>query len=264
MKDAAKSDGLALAECTLHLKCGQRSGDLLCRVSFDLNRNNVIVIETLESAAASFSAFGFDDSFYVSSPTISEPIECFVSSAPWDSNGELKIRLIPKQDYIFVNQSRPLARVVAGVVNLGHYEHNKGFISHQFRLSDCTWTIDFTPAHEPILQYPPLIQSSEYFFTHQIELKKTDGSFFSATDAREQLNVLCKFLSFCHGFWVSTALACGIDEEGAVAMEEWGIRRVSPWHRGMNWLDENNGHCMVEVCTAVHRADEGSGLVRDH
>lgn len=29
-------------------------------------------------------------------------------------------------------------------------------------------------------------------------------------------------------------------------MEEWGIRRVSPWHRGTNWLDENHGESIVE------------------
>jgi hypothetical protein len=247
MKSAAKSDGLTLAESILHLECGQRSGDYLCRVSFDLHRNDVIVIESLDSVASTFSTFGFDDSFFVSSPYIREPIECFVNSAPWDSNGGLKIKLMPKQDYIFVDQSHPLVRVYAGVVNLGHYGHRKPLIARQFTLTDSEWSIDFTPALELILQYPPEIQSAEYFFTHQIELRKTDGSSFSAIEARDELTLLCEFLSFCHGFWVSTALTYGIDEEGIVAMEEWGIHRVSPWHRGTNWLDENYGNCMVEL-----------------
>jgi hypothetical protein len=137
--------------------------------------------------------------------------------------------------------------VTAGVVNLGHYGHKRPLVARQFTLTDCEWSIDFTPALELILQYPPEIQSTEYFFTHQIELRKTDGSSFSAVEAREELNLLCEFLSFCHGFWVSTSLTYGIDEEGVVAMEEWGIRQVGPWHRGTNWLDECNGDCMVEL-----------------
>lgn len=247
MQYPAKSDGLTLAECTLHLECGRRSGDYLCRVSFDLHRTDVIVIESLESVAASFSNCGFDDSFFVSSPSIREPIECFVNSTSRDSNGGFKIKLMPKRAYVFVDQSRPLVRVTAGVVNLGHYGHKRPLVVRQFTLTDYEWSIDFTPALETILQYPPEIQNAEYFFTHQIELRKKSGSSFSAIEARDELNLLCGFLSFCHGFWVSTALTCGMDEEGVVAMEEWGIRQVSPWHRGTNWLDECNGTCMVEL-----------------
>lgn len=247
MNGAAKSDGLTLSECILHLECGQHSGDFHCRVSFDLHRTNEIVIESLESVAASFSNCGFDDSFFVSSPSIREPIECFVNSMPRDSNGGFKIKLLPKRAYVFVDQFRPLVRVTAGVINVGHYGHKRPLVARQFTLSDCEWTIDFTPALELILQYPPEIQNAEYFFTHQIELRKTDGSSFSAIEARDELDLLCEFLSFCHGFWVSTSLTYGIDEEGVVAMEEWGIRQVSPWHRGTNWLDECNGDCMVEL-----------------
>lgn len=246
MKDSTESAGLSLALTTLHLECGQHSGNYSCRVSFDLHRNNPILIELLESVAPDFATCSSSDSFVVSIPFVRERVECFVSSESWNSDG-LRITLIPKRSCILLDQPRSLIRVNAGVVNLGLYEHRKPLVRHQFSLTDGEWSLDFTPVLETILLYPREIQDAEYFFTHHLELKKLDGSSFTANEAHEELQLLCSFLSFCHGYWVSTALTLGIAEDGTVAMEEWGTHLVSPWHRGKNWLDEHNGDCIAEL-----------------
>ena len=246
MKDSRESAGLSLALTTLHLECRQHSGDYSCRVSFDLHRNNPILIEPLESVAPDFATCSQSDPYFVTIPFVHEPVECFVSTASWNSD-DLRITLIPKRSGIFIDQPRLLIRVNAGLVNLGHYEHRKALVRHQFSLSDGEWSLDFTPVLETILLYPPEIQNAEYFFTHHLELRKIDGSSFTAAEAHEELQLLCSFLSFCHGHWVSTALTFGIAEDGTVAMEEWGTHIVSPWQRAKNWLDEHNGNCIVEL-----------------
>lgn len=73
------------------------------------------------------------------------------------------------------------------------------------------------------------------------------GNDFSSTEAHQRLHDLATFLSFCHGHWVCTALTYGIDKEGLAVMEEWGTRKLSPWRRGTNWLDEHHGSCMVRL-----------------
>jgi hypothetical protein len=247
MTNPRERPGFTLALTTLHLECGKHSGDYSCRVSFDLNRNDVLLIDSLESVAPGFSTCSYTDSFLVSIPFVRERVECFINTASWKSDTDLRIRLIPKRSCILLDQPRFLVRVNAGVLKLGHYEHRKPIVRHQFSLTDGEWSLDFTPVLETILLYPREIQDAEYFFTHHLELKKVDGSSFTALEAHEELQLLCSFLSFCHGYWVSTALTVGIAEDGTVAMEEWGIRQVSPWHRGKNWLDEHNGHCMAEL-----------------
>ena len=247
MESSANSGGLTLAQCVLHLERAKHVGEYPCRVSFDLNRTDELIIEPQVPVARELLSLGGADSFLVSGAHISEPVECFLNSTSHDDKGDLWIKLVPKRSPIFVDHSRGLIRVTAGVINLGHYLHRKGFTVRQFSLKDDQWVVDFTPAVEPVLVYPPKIQTKEYCFTHQLELRKTDGSLFSAAEARDQLSLLCRFLSFCHGYWVSTALTCGIAADGTVAMEEWGLRQVSPWHRGMNWLDEHTGDCMVEL-----------------
>jgi hypothetical protein len=130
--------GITLALATLHLECGQHSGDYFCRVSFDLHRNEVILIESLESVAPDFSTCSYPDSFFVSIPFVRERVECFINSASWKSDKDLRIRLIPKRSCILLDQPRSLIRVNAGVVNLGHYEQRKPLVLIAARAGGCS------------------------------------------------------------------------------------------------------------------------------
>lgn len=247
MTTSSKSDGLTLAVSAMHLKSGKDAGDHLCRVSFDLRRMDTLLIECLEDVDSTLTAWPYPDTFFISNPLIETPVECFVSTTSFGSDGGLRINLIPRYSRIGIDRHRPLVRVNSGVINLGSYEDERSLVQGQFTLTDGDWNLRFIPVNELVFLYPPEIQNSEYFFSHHLEMKKCDGSTFNSKQATEELDLVCQFLSFCHGYWVSTALTSGISEDGTVAMEEWGTRVVSPWHRGTNWLDELHGNCMVEL-----------------
>jgi hypothetical protein len=156
------------------------------------------------------------------------------------------VTLMPRFSLIELDQpATTLSRVNAGVLNLGHYRFHgpKG----RFTLRHQNWSFKFLPVGEPTFLYPISIQNEEYFFTHHLVISQTDDTTFLCKHAHEELALLSTFLSFCHGHWVSTSLTYGLEKHGTTAMEEWGTRKVSPWKRTSNWLDEHHGEGMVEL-----------------
>lgn len=248
--DALKAPtGIVLFDAKVELQHSDKSQEFSCKVYFDLKRGNSLVIDILESVDAIYSA-GEKGSFWVRFPNVKDPVECFVSySKPRLETNKFAvyIRLTPRYSLIAVDYSTALVRVNAGILNLGHYLTGAPGGLSIFSLSHDDWCFDFTPVIEPIMLYPPAIQDEEYFFTHHVCMYKTSGSQFSPLEAHSRLADLSKFFSFCHGHWVGTSLAYGVNKAGTVEMEEWGTHQVSRWSTGSNWLDEHHGKCMVEL-----------------
>lgn len=240
--------GLILAETEIEIRYEDRSQLYPCKIYFDLNQANTILIEPQKPITD--ITHGTEGRFSVLIPGVGKRLECYAAfgSQRWggDKSGVWVI-LAPTLSHIKVDRSPSIVRVNAGVLNLGHYWTDIAKGLSYFKLVSDDWLFDFTPVTDSTLLYSPSVQSSSYFFTHHLCMQRSDGISFSTTDAHDKLNDLATFFSFCHGHWVSTALTYGIDEHGQVGMEEWGTRRVSQWSRGNNWLDEHHGNCMVEL-----------------
>lgn len=235
--------GLLLANCPMLVQHGNAARSHPCKVFFDLNRNNSLLIEVLEPVES--TAF-VDDTFLLSLSGVDKPIACHKVS--WtlgmrQGQARVSVKLMPRMSKIEIDHATPLVRVNAGIVNLGHYWF-KGPRCTSVTLRHGDWKFEFLPVTERTVLYLPPIQSEDYFFTHHLVIRKENNTTFSCLEAHQELALLCTFLSFCQGHWVSTALTYGLDEHGAVAMEEWGTRKLSPSHGITNWLDEHHGNCM--------------------
>lgn len=241
--------GLLLFESKIEIRHADKSRVFLCKVYFDLRIDNSILIEPLESVDAIYD--GIDEgTFWLSIPDVREPVECYKTSSSARSGIQpfsVSVKLAPRLSIIEIDHTSPLIRVDAGVLNLGHYWTRGPGGRSVFSLSHDDWVIDFIPVSDYTLQYSPSVQDDEYSFTHHMCMRKNGEKFFSCSEAHGKLRDLCTFLSFCHGHWVSTALTYGFDEQGNVAMQEWGTRQVSRWSAGSNWLDRHHGMCMVEL-----------------
>jgi hypothetical protein len=240
--------GLLQYQGTVHIKFGVNSQSFFCKMYFDLARRNSLLIDLPDSIHAIFSGTE-SGSFWLTFPQVQDPVECYASSWQIGARGNqfgVYAKLAPRPSAIEVDNSQSLVRVNAGVLNLGHYFTGAPGGSY-FTISYQDWRFEFTPVGEPIMLYDPTIQNEEFFFTHHLTLTKASGADFSPSQAHDRLSDLSTFFSFCHGYWVGTALAYGINKDGTVGMEEWGTRRVSRWRSGSNWLDEQHGKCMEEL-----------------
>jgi len=213
-----------------------------------LNRPRKVLIECLES----IHELGIllpGKTFFIEMSSGAEPIECAASSLKQTimrPKAEARTTLIPLSSPVCVDTNSPILRVNAAIINLSNYwfDHPQKL---DFRLEDGTWVFEFTPVEESTFLYPRELQSKLYFFSYHLTLRRSDGSAFTCLDAHQQLNLLSTFLSFCTEHWVSAALVEGVDETGAVVMEEWGTRMVASRHEPSNWLDAHHGSAMVEA-----------------
>ncbi len=243
--------GIVLAEARLQISHDGHTASCLCRITFDLRRHATTLIQTVEPIET-ISPHDGSKPFFVEIPYGPKPIECFPYQTTLQLGGEkrgLYVTLVPRVSNILVDQGRPLVRLNAGIVNLGHYWFGSP-ANLAFQLEAEDWSFQFTPVTEKLMAYSPEIQNEIWFFTHHLLLQRAHGATFSSSEADEQLGLLSTFLSFCHEHWVSPALVSGLDEAGIVAMEQWGTRLLSPWRRSQNWLDEHHGGSMADVFPA--------------
>jgi len=248
MDEPETCKGFLLAEKRIPIRYQDRIRPYQCRVTFDLTRPRKVLIECLESIHE-LGVWLPGKTFFIEVSSGAEPIECAASSLKQTIMGpkaEARATLIPLSSPVCVDTNSPILRVNAAIINLSNYwfDHPQKL---DFRLEDGTWVFEFTPVEESTFLYPRELQSKLYFFSYHLTLRRADGSTFTCLDAHQQLNLLSTFLSFCTEHWVSAALVEGVDETGAVVMEEWGTRMVAPRHEPSNWLDAHHGSAMVEA-----------------
>jgi hypothetical protein len=145
---------------------------------------------------------------------------------------------------VYVESGSQMRRVVAGLVNLSPFMFAGPGQRNCCTLNAEGWEIQITPI-PTVFEFPAEIQGERYHFTHLAQLSRLDEQPFSANDARSQLEDVCRFLSFCNGRWVSTALAYGIGCDGELAYQEWGTGQVSVNGDADSWLDLYHGEEMV-------------------
>ncbi len=248
-----------LAEDRFTVRYRDRAIPCRCRVTFDLTRKNNVLIECLESLHDLGAGFGFepfhaDGRFSLEVSPDALPIECRIFHlneqmlGPDDSR--LELTLCPQGSFLL--PSSPLVRVNAGIVNLPRYWFG-GPRQLSFCLEDETWNFEFTPVGEQSFQYPRKIQNDSFSFSHHLTLKKRNAHPFSQSQVEDALGLLSTFLSFCAERWVAPTLITGFEASGTVAHQNWNTPLVDPRRDPINWLDEYDGHPMVNVFPGFSR-----------
>lgn len=244
------SSALLVREETLQIRYKGQTGTYPCKVYFDLALGNSLLIEPLDSLHALSNEMPPEDEFFISFHDSIEPTECYITASTFRIGGDEPgqfVRLAPRHSNIILHTGEMLTRIEAGVVNFAGYFLHPRPDGLKFELHHSDWVFSLLPVHELSYLYPPQIQTDEYAFTHHVTISRLEGNLFSPQEAEKQLDLLGDFLTFCRGFWVSTALTAGIREDGTVAMEELGTRKVSPQKVSYNWLDYHHGGCMVDL-----------------
>jgi len=248
--DPMNSSALLLREEPLQIRYKDRSVTINSKAYLDLALGNSLVIEPQESL---HELCGFDspeESFFVTFHDSQEATECYATGSNLRIGGEQSghfFRLSPYHSNVVLQSGGPLVRIEAGVLNFEFYFLTAKPDGQSFELRDDNWVFAFIPVDDQSYLYPPQIQTAEFAFTHHLTGKRADGAAFSSEEAQRQLTLLSDFLTFCRGYWVSTALTTGFRADGVVAMEEIGTRRVSPKKVSYNWLDFHHGESMVEL-----------------
>jgi hypothetical protein len=250
MMNPMNATALLVREEPLQIRYKDHTGTFTSKVYCDLALGNSLVIEPQESLHDLCRDMSQEDSFFIWFHDSVEPTECYVTNSNVRVGGDQPghfFRLSPRHSNVIVRSGAPLVRIEAGILNFAYY-----FLTGQpegqcFELRHNNWAFSFVPVDDKIYLYPPQIQTEEYAFTHHVSIQRLDGAAFSPEEAQGQLDLLGDFLTFCRGFWVSTALTVGIGADGTVAMEEFGTRKVSPKKVSSNWLDFHHGNCMVEL-----------------
>jgi hypothetical protein len=198
------------------------------------------------------------DALFVRALPGAEPIECGIFEMEQKLIGEgasVHVKLSPQGANRVVDYGLPTVRINAGIANLHQYWFG-GPKRLSFSLEGGAWLFKFAPVGDETLLYPSQAQDSSYSFTHNLELRKSDGGTFSCSEAEQALNTLSTFLSFCAERRICPALVVGFDEAGTTAMEDWGTRMLDAKGEPKNWLDRDHGVAMIEVFPGFWRLME--------
>ena len=248
--NAISSSALLVREEPLHIRYRDRSETVNSKVYFDLSLNNSLIIEPQGSLHNLCDAMGEVESFFVTFPDSSKPTECYSVGSRHRSGGENPghfFQLSPRHSNLVLQSGAHLVRIEAGVLNFANYFIPGDPERQRFKLQHHDWEFCFLPVDDQILSYPPHIQTKEYAFTHHVKIQRVDVAAFSPEEAQQQLEMLADFLTFCRGYWVSTALTNGFGTDGTVAMQNLGTGKVSPQKDSSNWLDFHSGNSMAEL-----------------
>jgi hypothetical protein len=235
--DKENGEGLTLWSGIVAIRQGSLQGTFPCRVSFDLNRDNTLDFGISGALYVMGQSFSFESPIFIRFADVKEEVECHAKShkLTWHPDDDSAV-LGPRFSRVHVDSGSKMRVVHAGIVNLAPFHFVGPGQGNVCNLKTGEWAVEIVPI-SGTLEYPRDIQSEQYHFTHQGSLSRLDGDPFSASEARSHLEDLCKFLSFCSGRWVSTALAYGIGCDGELAYQEWGTGQVSPMGAADGWLD---------------------------
>jgi hypothetical protein len=263
--DNESKSGLTLWTGIVQLNSGDWKGAFPCRVSFDLNRGNTLDFAVGGSLSGLMGTFFSSAPIFVTFPGVKDEVECYVRSSRLGGQaGEDSAVLCPRFSIVHVESGSQMRRVVAGLVNLAPYLFVGPGQSNSCTLNAEGWEIQIAPI-PAVFEFPAEIQGEPYHFTHLLQLSRSDEQQFSASDARSRLEDVSRFLSFCSGRWISTALAYGIGSDGELAYQEWGTGQVSVNGSTDSCLDLHHGGEMVgffPTFTRLLRSHEQTEMVR--
>jgi hypothetical protein len=199
-----------------------------------------LVIES-EDVSGQLPPFVLADDPQLEIPGVHDPLNVIVSQNSWNSEGHSSLTLRPLRLPCWFSKSRALRSGRFVIVNFAHYWMESP-TKLDFTLRAGGWTAQFIAVTDKSLEILQMKSSAEFRITHQVEFSRQDGSLFTEQEAQEFFSDLMLFLSFCRGQWVGIALAVALDENGEMALEQWGTGRVNSWQAPSGWLDEHHGN----------------------
>lgn len=173
-------------------------------------------------------------------PGVREPLDVTVIPKAWSSEGHSSFTLMPLRTPCWFSRSRALRSGRLAVINFAPYWIGSPQ-NLNFELKALGWRAQFIAVTDKYLEIPQFKSDDNFRVTHQVEFSRQDGSPFTELEAQNLIWKLSLFLSFCRGHWVACSLTVGLDENGEMALEQWGTGRVSIWREPSGWLDEHSG-----------------------
>ncbi|MFC6512200.1 hypothetical protein ACFQFR_04115 [Streptomyces goshikiensis] len=90
-------------------------------------------------------------------------------------------------------------------------------------------TLDVRPDHEAV--FSGVRQADVYVMTHVMEIRRLDGTTFTAAEVTPVLSALHVGLSFALGRWVAPALPVGLNDQEHAVWGQWGPMLCDPARR---------------------------------
>ena len=103
-----------------------------------------------------------------------------------------------------------------------------------------------------------LDESQGFALTHRGRIVRSTGATIDTEEACLFLDVLDDFLSFARGSCCSLGLVEARTENGCVAWERWGCRRVDPWRPARSWFDSQHGEILEKALPGFWRVASAS------
>ncbi|MGW7523038.1 hypothetical protein [Streptomyces sp. NPDC054783] len=101
-------------------------------------------------------------------------------------------------------------------------------------------TLDVRPDYQRV--WCDLHTSDVYVMTHVMEVRRADGSPFTADEVDPVLAAMHVGISFALGRWAAPMLPVGEDSDGRVVWEQWGVSHCDPARRISDgwWYDQDH------------------------
>ncbi|MFJ9173163.1 hypothetical protein [Streptomyces sp. NPDC102360] len=152
----------------------------------------------------------------------------------------------------FGNSGAPLTRLVVHWFNLPNWHGPLGLVaktadgeqewSGRWVHQSSGWeiTLDARPDHQRV--WRDLHKTDVYVMTHVMEVRRTDGSLFTADEVEPVLTAMHVGVSFALGRWAAPMLSVGQDSSGHVAWEQWGASHCDPARKSSDgwWYDQDH------------------------
>ena len=242
--------GFVLWEGLATVRQGTFDTTLRTVVRFDLAKSGTTTFEIADAEnwfyRGRHSDFDELPSVFFKMPKVDAEVEAFLTDTRLTGDGHAKAVFTPRFSQMWQTTQQDIRSVHSGIINLPHYVFVGPGGKNVLELAWKDWKATIGPI-PTTLQFRESVQCPEYRFTHHLRLTRADGESFSSEEAIKELDMLSRFLSFCRGKWVSTALTTALDENGSLALAEWGTGKISPASDANNWLDIFGGGQMSEL-----------------
>jgi hypothetical protein len=158
----------------------------------------------------------------------------------------------------FGDDRAPLDRVIAHWFNLPNWhgplpleeivgtEHRQWL--GRWVLEAEGWLITLDVRHDHSAVWADLQKSDVRVMTHVMEIRRADGSAFTAREAEPALAAMQIGMSFALGRWVAPLLPVGLDRTGIATWEEWRPSFCDPARgAGIGWWYEQDHAALSEL-----------------
>lgn len=127
-------------------------------------------------------------------------------------------------------------------------------------IDDWKITFDVRPDHARV--WRDIRKVHTYVMTHVMELRRVDGSSFTAAEAEPVLEALHLGVSFALGCWAAPMLPVGHDSDGHVVWENWAVSHCDPaQYPNPGWWYALDHESLASLLRQVIRASSDPGAL---